>query len=130
MQSTDCLQPRRLKNTLIIRPLVASWIPELSKISQHQAIAKQVIVRILNDRKGLKSKLQDFLQWMLDNAQDEETDKEFIASVLLKLSFTTIHSSTATPTQILHDLCTRPEYIAPLRQEIEESKETYGDFMH
>ena len=114
----------------VIRPLVASRIPELSKIGQHQAIAKQVIVPILNDRERLKSKPQDFLQWMLDSAQGEETEKEFIASIQLKLSFAAIHTSAAAPTQILYDLCARPEYIAPLRQEIEEVREAHGDFMH
>jgi len=109
-----------------IRPLVAYWMPELSKINQHHATAKRVIVPILKGREDLESKPQDFLQWMLDNAQGEETEKDFIASIQLKLSFAAIHTSAAAPTQILYDLCARPEYIAPLRQEIEEVVATHG----
>lgn len=115
------------KYPTFIRPLVAYWMPELSKISQHHATAKQVIVPILKGREDLKSKPKDFLQWMLDNAQGEETEKEFIASIMLKLSFAAIHTSAAAPTQILYDLCARPEYITPLRQEIEEAIMAHGD---
>lgn len=113
-----------------IRPLVARWMPELIKIGEHQATAKRVIVPILKGREDLESKPSDFLQWMLDNAQGEETDKEFIASIQLKLSFAAIHTSAAAPCQLLFDLCARPEYISPLRQEIEEVRAAHGDIMN
>ena len=104
----------------LIRSLVARWIPELSKIGRHQATAKKVIVPILERRDEALSKPQDFLQWMVDSARNEEGEKEFIALIQLKLSFAAIHTSAAAPTQMLYDLCARPEYIAPLREEIEQ----------
>lgn len=103
-----------------IRPLAQYWIPELSKIGQHHATAKRVIVPILKAREALHAKPQDFLQWMLDSAKGEETQKEFIAFIQLKLSFAAIHTTAAAPTQLLYDLCAMPEYIRPLRQEAEE----------
>lgn len=57
---------------------------------------------------------------MVENAQGEEADNDFIASIQLKLSFAAIHTSAAAPTQMLYDLCARPEYIQPLRDEIDE----------
>ena len=113
-----------------LRPLVAYWVPELSKIGQHHATAKRVIVPILKGREELEIKPKDFLQWMSDSAQGEETDKEFIASIQLKLSFAAIHTSAAAPTQILYDLCARPEYISLLRQEIEEVAQAHGGIMN
>lgn len=110
-----------------IRPIVARWMPELSKIKEHSATAKRVIVPILQEREqNVESKHVDFLQWMLENAKDEETEKEFIASIQLKLSFAAIHTSAAAPTQLLYDLCARPEYLAPLRQEIAEVAAEHG----
>lgn len=109
-----------------IRPLARYWIPELSKINQHHATARQVIVPILKARKAQKTKAIDFLQWMLESAQGEEAGEEYIASIQLKLSFAAIHTSAAAPTQILYDLCARPEYIAPLRHEIEEVLVEHG----
>ena len=118
-----------MKYPHFIRPLVARWMPELSKIKVHQATAKRVIVPILKCREDLESKPTDFLQWMLDNAQGEETEKEFIASIQLKLSFAAIHTSAAAPSQLLFDLCARPEYISPIRQEIEEVRAAHGNIM-
>lgn len=109
-----------------IRPLVARWMPELTKINEHQATARRVIVPILKEREGLGSKPADFLQWMVDNAKGEETEKDFIASIQLKLSFAAIHTSAAAPTQLLYDLCARPQYIAPLREEIEQVSAEHG----
>lgn len=114
------------KYSTFIRPLARYWIAELSKISQHHATAKRVIVPILKARKAQKTKPVDFLQWMLESAQGEETKEEFIASIQLKLSFAAIHTSAAAPTQLLYDLCARPEYIGPLRQEIEEVLAEHG----
>jgi hypothetical protein len=108
------------KYPTFIRPLMQYWVPEISKIGQHYATAKRVIVPILKRRETQQVKPQDFLQWMLDNAQGEERQKEFIASIQLKLSFAAIHTSAATPIQLLYDLCAMPEYIRPLREEAEE----------
>lgn len=112
-----------------IRPLAARWIPELSNIGQHQTTARKVIVPILEEREHSGSKSQDFLQWMVESARNEETKKEFIALIQLKLSFAAIHTSAAAPTQILYDLCARPEYIAPLRQEIEKVMSEHGSIL-
>jgi ent-kaurene oxidase len=109
-----------------IRPLARYWIPELSKISQHHATARRVIVPILKARKAHGTKPVDFLQWMLESARREETEEQFIASIQLKLSFAAIHTSAAAPTQLLYDLCARPEYIAPLLCEIEEVMAEHG----
>ncbi|KAL8941984.1 MAG: hypothetical protein Q9216_001917 [Gyalolechia sp. 2 TL-2023] len=95
-------------------------MPALTKIKDHHHTAKRVIVPILRDRERMETKPVDFLQWMTDNAKGEEAEKEFISTIQLKLSFAAIHTSAAAPTQQLYDLCARPEYIEPLRQEIEE----------
>ncbi len=110
----------------ILRPIAIRFIPELSKISQHHATARRVIVPILEKREAENEKPMDFLQWMFDNAVGEERDKNFIASIQLKLSFAAIHTSAAAPTQLLYDLCAMPEYIAPLRKEIESVLAEHG----
>ena len=114
------------KYPAFIRPMAQHWIPELSKIGQHHATAKRVIVPILKEREAQQTKPLDFLQWMLDSAQGEEKQKEFIASIQLKLSFAAIHTRAAAPTQLLYDLCAMPEYVRPLRQEAEEVLAEFG----
>lgn len=56
---------------------------------------------------------------MAQEAKGDEADKDFIASILLKVSFAAIHTSAAAPSQLLYDLCAMPEYIEPLRREVE-----------
>ena len=67
-------------------------------------------MQVLKRLETVISKPQDFLQWMVDIARNEESGKEFIALIQLKLSFAAIHTSAAALNQILYDLCARPEY--------------------
>lgn len=114
------------KYPLFIRPIAQYWIPELSKIEQHHETARRVIVPLLERRQAEDFKNVDFLQWMRDSAQGEEMDNKYIASIQLKLSFAAIHTSAAAPTQLLYDMCILPEYIVPLRQEVEEVIAEHG----
>jgi cytochrome P450 len=121
---------------LFIRPFVAKFIPSLNKIKEHHATARRVIIPIVRDRRAKAAAgwadtdgvpPADFLQWMLDNAEGEETDESFIAQIQLKLSFAAIHTSAAAPTQLLYDLCAMPEYIKPLLDEINQVRNELHD---
>ena len=102
------------------KPLVAPFISELRRMSGHYRTAREVVVPILQRRDDSEVKECDFLQWMKDDACGEEQDEDFIAEILLKMSFAAIHTSAATPMQLIYDLCANPEYIGPLRTEIEQ----------
>lgn len=110
----------------ILRPIAQYWILALSKIHEHHALARRVIVPLLEKRESEGSKPVDFLQWMSENAMGEERNKAFLASIQLKLSFAAIHTSAAAPTQLTYDLCARPAYIAPLIEEIDQVLAEYG----
>lgn len=110
----------------LFRPLVAPFIPELRRIHKHYDTARREIVPLLDAREKQATKPSDFLQWMVDDAQGEELDRNFIADILLKMSFAALHTSAATPMQLIYDLCVMPEYIAPLRAEVEEMLATHG----
>ena len=105
-----------------LRPLMSIFIPELWKIRKHYQVARQAIIPILRSRQNQspEEKPSDFLQWMVDDAKDDESDHGFIADIQLKMSFAALHTSAATPLQVIYDLCSRPEYINPLREEIGE----------
>lgn len=63
---------------------------------------------------------------MAEDAKGDEKDLAFLASILLKVSFAAIHTSAAAPTQLLYDLCDMPEYIEPLRREIDQNLDENG----
>ncbi|PVI03624.1 putative cytochrome P450 [Periconia macrospinosa] len=111
----------------LLRPVVAPFIPELRRISKHHAAVNRSVKRILDSRKYEPGKISkadgdnpsDFLQWMMEDAKGEEQHPDFLATILLKISFAAIHTTAATLMQLVFDLCERPEYIAPLRAEME-----------
>ncbi|KAI0550324.1 putative cytochrome P450 [Xylaria curta] len=102
-----------------LRPIVQYTIPALRKISEHYRAAERAAVPLLEERERTGEKALDLLSWMSDQAQGNEKDKAYIAGILLKVSFAAIHTSAAAPAQLVFDLCAMPEYIEPLRKELE-----------
>lgn len=70
------------------------------------------------ERRRTGKKALDLLSWMDDVAVGEEQDVQFLAGILLKVSFAAIHTSAAAPAQLLFDLCARPDMLDELRREI------------
>ncbi|KAI1380477.1 cytochrome P450 monooxygenase [Hypoxylon crocopeplum] len=103
----------------ILRPIMQYTIPTLSKISEHYRAAERAAIPLLEERERTGETALDLLYWMADQAQGDEKDKTFIAGILLKVSFAAIHTSAAAPAQLIFDLCAMPEYIEPLRKELE-----------
>lgn len=101
-----------------IKPLVARFIPEIRKIADHYAAAEAAAIPMLESRRRTGEKAMDLLYWMAEQAKDEEQDLKFLAGILLKVSFAAIHTSAAAPAQLLYDLCAHPEFIEPLREEV------------
>ncbi|CCF41988.1 cytochrome P450 [Colletotrichum higginsianum] len=101
-----------------LKPIVARFIPEIQKIAGHYAAAEAAAIPLLEARRRTGEAAADLLFWMEKQAINEEHDLKFLASILLKVSFAAIHTSAAAPAQLVYDLCERPEYIEPLREEI------------
>lgn len=112
----------------IVRPLVSGWIPEMANVREHQAIARRVIVPIMESRLQSRSAPVDLLQMLWDDAQGEDKTPEFLAYTALAVSFAAIRTSSSVPTHLLYDLCARPEYVNPLREEIEAMLAEEGSF--
>ncbi|KAJ0168794.1 Ent-kaurene oxidase, partial [Colletotrichum tanaceti] len=101
-----------------LKPIVARFIPEIRKIAAHYAAAEAAAIPLLEARRRTGETAADLLFWMDKQAINEEHDLKFLASILLKVSFAAIHTSAAAPAQLVYDLCERPEYIEPLREEV------------
>ncbi|KAI1818685.1 putative cytochrome P450 [Poronia punctata] len=103
----------------ILRPIMQYRIPALSKIAEHYRAAERAAIPLLKEREKNGESALDLLYWMADQAQGDEKDKAFLAGILLKVSFAAIHTSAAAPAQLIFDLCAMPEYMEPLREELE-----------
>ncbi|KAG8628254.1 hypothetical protein KVT40_004127 [Elsinoe batatas] len=109
-----------------LRPIAQYFIPALQNISEHHKSARTVAIPLLTRRERLQEKALDLLYWMAQDAKGKERDQAFLASILLKVSFAAIHTSAAAPSQLVFDLCAMPEYIEPLRREVESVLDSNG----
>ncbi|KAI0254422.1 cytochrome P450 [Lactifluus subvellereus] len=64
-------------------------------------------------------KPNDMLMWLMSEAKGVEKSVDGLARRLLLVNFAAIHSTSITFTQVLYRLLANPEYIEPLREEVE-----------
>jgi len=64
-------------------------------------------------------KPNDMVMWLMSEAKGTERSVEGVARRLLLINFASIHSMSLTFTQALYRLLANPEYIEPLRQEVD-----------
>ncbi|KAM7203158.1 putative cytochrome P450 [Naviculisporaceae sp. PSN 640] len=115
------LASQRLKQfPAILRPVAQYFIPEMAQVRKHQAIARRIIAPLMQSRLENGESPMDLLQMLWDGAQGKDKTPEFMAYTSLAISFAAIRTSSSVPTHLVYDLCARPEYIAPLREEIEK----------
>ncbi|KAK3177962.1 hypothetical protein OEA41_000094 [Lepraria neglecta] len=111
----------------VLRPIAKYFISEIRSIAGHYAEAEKAAIPILEARQKAGEKALDLLYWMSDQAKGSERNMKFIASILLKVSFAAIHTSAAAPSQLIYDLCAMPEYVEPLRKEVESVLDPDGN---
>ena len=63
-------------------------------------------------------KPDDFLQWMMDTAVDDEAQPDKLAHRLLIVFLGAAHTSTMAGAHVCHDLCAMPDCIGLLRDEV------------
>jgi len=109
-----------------LKPIVKFFVPEITSIANHYKAAEKAAIPLLEEREKKGEHASDLLGWMSEQAKGYEQEKKFLASILLKVSFAAIHTSAAAPTQLLYDLCDMPQYIQPLRDEINSVMDSEG----
>jgi cytochrome P450 len=118
-----------------LKPLAGMVNPFAYKVSSALRNAKRLIIPIIERRRQEQSaadsdtsqRPEDLLQWMMDRASGRDANPESLAHRLLILTLASVHTTSMAATQVLFDLCTHPEYVDPLRQELLEAmKKTDG----
>ncbi|CAG8150494.1 unnamed protein product [Penicillium olsonii] len=113
-----------------LRPLVAPFLPPIWHMSRSVRLARRLFVPIIEERRRAAkenpgyTRPDDFLQWMLDLG--EELDENLPASeisthMLLLVGLAVTHTSTMALCHGIFDLITKPEYLEPLREEIQRT---------
>lgn len=111
-----------------LRPFIYHFLPEYRAAVQHHEKAKRVLGPIIvarnkaEEEQGDKyQKPHDMLQVFLDNATPtQRKDISWLTNEQMSLAFAGLHTTAAVLLNVLYDLAARPEYLEPLREEVQE----------
>ncbi|KAL5362268.1 cytochrome P450 [Aspergillus floccosus] len=107
-----------------MRPLIAPNIPGYWAIRRGLGTANRIVGSLVRERRAQQTanpgneKPADLLQWMMDKASPSDGQPEKLAHRQLILSLAAIHTTTASATQAVYDLCVHGHYVDPLRREV------------
>ncbi|KAI0060665.1 cytochrome P450 [Artomyces pyxidatus] len=108
----------------LLRPIAGHLLTELPKHTRHAG--KHLKPLIEERRRNLKEhgkewegKPNDLLMWLMDSAGDEDVPVANILRRMLVLNFAAIHTTSMSLTHALYHIADSPEYVQPLRDEVE-----------
>lgn len=96
----------------------------------NDVVARRLEEKKLRETGEISSPVQsDMIQWIIDTAPAHlGWGSRRITYEIIAIWFGSVHALSATTTYVLFDLCSHPEYVAPLRKEVESDQ--FGDFMN
>ena len=107
-----------------LHPVIAMVLPSAWRVQANLRMAKRFIIPMVARRRAAEQsgdfdykKPNDLLQWMMDAADENDGQPQKLAHRQLLLSFASIFTTTMSAAHCLYDICARPEYFAPLREE-------------
>ncbi|KAB2573493.1 Ent-kaurene oxidase [Lasiodiplodia theobromae] len=105
----------------LLRPFARFFLPELQSVRRHVATMKRLVKPLVEERlrKGADAP-NDMVSWNLEHSPSAlRTDVDYQALQQLQASFAAVHTTALLLTNIIFDLAARPEYIQPLREEVQ-----------
>jgi cytochrome P450 len=111
-----------------ISPLWRFWsapsMPQVKKIHEHRANGARLLKPILQERlRQMEDPTfgppADMIQFLMSRAGEKKDDAMFLSYLQMLVSLAAIHTTAMNITHVIYDLAAHPEYIAPLREELE-----------
>ncbi|KAK2760595.1 cytochrome p450 monooxygenase [Colletotrichum kahawae] len=114
----------------LIRPLFLGFLPEVQHMLKEQKRAQEWMKPLVADFVQNELNLEEkpakpgsrgaFISWMMKYLPQERRTAEAVGNNQMLLSFAAIHTTSSTTTFAVMDLLGHPEYIQPLREEIQQ----------
>ncbi|KAH9975527.1 cytochrome P450 [Lactifluus volemus] len=107
-----------------LRPIVSRMLSNLpSQIRQETEFIRPMVeerfAKLKEFGEDWDDKPNDMLMWLMSEAKGVERSLDGLARRLLLVNFASIHTTSLTLVQVLYHLLSHPEYIQPLREEVE-----------
>lgn len=118
-----------------LRWLVYPFLASTKRLKADYAIGLEKLRPLIASRReqstkhhegGKMEKPGDVLQWMIDMGTGNDRNANTIVRKMMFLTMAGFHAPTATAIHVLYDLCAYPEFVAPLRKEIEDELAAEG----
>ncbi|KAI1331442.1 cytochrome P450 [Xylariaceae sp. FL0255] len=105
----------------ILRPIIRNFIPEYRLVQRQLAIITRLIKPLVQERlQGKKLEVPNIIDWMMENSSvSKRQDVKYQGMQQLQVSFAAIHTTAKLLTNVVSDLAAHPEYIQPLRDELD-----------
>ncbi|PVI03032.1 putative cytochrome P450 [Periconia macrospinosa] len=115
-----------------LQPIVAMLLPSRRRLAKLRNEAEELLGPVIRNHtkteNTAKIEVGTLLEWMMDNGSEPERQVENMTSRQCILTLASIHTTAMSIGHALFDLCAHPEYLQPLREEIEEVTSAYqGD---
>ncbi|KAG4440774.1 hypothetical protein IFR05_003761 [Cadophora sp. M221] len=133
MAAFACVDPVN-KLLPLTRDLFAPSIPEVRRVKEYRARGAQLLTPILEERRERMKDLTfeppaDMIQFLIQNSGELADDALFQSYMQMLISLAAIHTTAMNITQVMYDLASHSEYIAPLREELEAVLATDGGIL-
>ncbi|KAI9511491.1 cytochrome P450 [Russula earlei] len=121
-----------MKFSMIIRIVVMRIISNLpSQVQQNMEFLRPLFeerIAKMGDlnQGGWDDRPNDMLMWLMSEAKGIEQSLEGVARRMFAVNFASIHTTSLTLTQVFYRLLANPQYIEPLRREVEAAVEEEG----
>ncbi|KAI0080996.1 cytochrome P450 [Panus rudis PR-1116 ss-1] len=108
----------------LLQPIAGFFVDESRRsVKVTLALLQPTIDERMNKAKELgddwNDKPNDLLQWVIDLALEKGKSMETVAAMILSTNFAAIHTSSNSFTHAIYWLAACPEYMKPLREEVE-----------
>ncbi|KAG8752467.1 hypothetical protein FRC14_007003 [Serendipita sp. 396] len=125
--AVSCIKTAAIINLFpeFMHPIVG---PLISKVQSRKRKAAELARYLIDDRLKLapEDRPDDYISWLLSAAPPEEQNAEDITQRIISTNFAAIHTSSLNMTHTIYWLLSRPEYLDPLREEIESVTSQMG----
>ena len=106
--------------------IISICLPSRWRMQNYMNRIHSLLIPVINERRekeatkgGSYERPTDVIQWMMDLANEKESPPEKLATRYVYTIIGSMHTVTSAIKDTLYDVCARPEYVDPLREEME-----------
>ena len=110
--------------------IIQYLLPPLWRVKSQIKESRKIIGKVIEDYHTAKRNGEEpedtIMKYMLDNGTEKETDPDSMTRIQCFLTSASIHTTSSNMASSLFELCTHPEWVEVLRDEIQQVIKDHG----